>query len=173
MTAKRGASEQPKGGKTKRPHDGRRQASLLLLAVWRRSKEWGPPIRKLLWRGFALLASFVLFLTVMVAVAGWYTSRSEFCNSCHIMELYCVSWQESSHANVPASSANLHHGSGRRCERRFWAWSNSPSTSLRAKGHDRPPKYRTPVASDPAATKPGCCQERSSSTVFRSTTSHT
>lgn len=78
----------------------RRSLSLTILAIGIWLRQWWPAVRTLLWRGFALIASFVLFLTVMVAVAGWYTSRSEFCNSCHIMEPYYVSWQESSHSDV-------------------------------------------------------------------------
>lgn len=100
VSKKRASSNQPKGQKSRRPRDGRRKLSLYLSAIGYRLGQWWPSVRKLLLRAAAFLASFVLFLTVMVAVAGWYTSRSEFCNSCHIMEPYYVSWQESSHADV-------------------------------------------------------------------------
>ncbi len=54
----------------------------------------------LLLQGLALLGVCLLLLTVGTGTAGWYTSRSQFCNSCHIMEPYYVSWQESSHKDV-------------------------------------------------------------------------
>lgn len=100
MAERHEASEPRDEQKASKPLNVRRAARLFVLRIRYQLRQWGPPVRKLLWRGFALLASFVLFLTVMVAVAGWYTSRSEFCNSCHIMEPYYASWQESSHANV-------------------------------------------------------------------------
>lgn len=50
--------------------------------------------------GLAVLGSAMLFTGLLTASSGWYTSRSEFCNSCHIMEPYYNSWQASSHAHV-------------------------------------------------------------------------
>lgn len=44
--------------------------------------------------------SGLLFTGLLTAASGWYTSRSEFCNSCHIMEPYYQSWEESSHSHV-------------------------------------------------------------------------
>ena len=58
----------------------------------------------------ALLGAFLLLLVVMVAAAGWYTSRSEFCNSCHIMEPYYKSWQESAHKDVPCIECHFAAG---------------------------------------------------------------
>ena len=54
----------------------------------------------LILEGLALLGACLLLMTVGTGTAGWYTSRSQFCNSCHIMEPYYVSWQESSHKDV-------------------------------------------------------------------------
>ena len=72
------------------------------LATLRRTAP--PLLRKLrrvaLWAA-TMLGTFLLFLLVLTGFAGWYTSRSEFCNSCHIMEPYYKSWQESSHKDVP------------------------------------------------------------------------
>ena len=72
------------------------------LATLRRTAP--PLLRKLrrvaLWAA-TMLGTFLLFLLVLTGFAGWYTSRSEFCNSCHIMEPYYKSWQESSHRDVP------------------------------------------------------------------------
>lgn len=77
-----------------------RRVSLVLIALRDRLRRWWPATRRLIWRAATMLASFLFFLTVMVAVAGWYTSRSEFCNTCHIMEPYYISWQESTHRDV-------------------------------------------------------------------------
>ena len=57
-------------------------------------------LRFVLLRFSAVLAVLVLAVVLMTAGAAQYTSRSEFCNSCHIMEPYYVSWQESSHHDV-------------------------------------------------------------------------
>ena len=57
-------------------------------------------IRWILMRLLGLAGSMALLLVLMTASAAWYTSRSQFCNSCHIMEPYYKSWQNSAHANV-------------------------------------------------------------------------
>ncbi len=46
------------------------------------------------------------------ACAGWYTSRPQFCNSCHIMEPYYKSWQESSHKDVSCIECHFPPGFG-------------------------------------------------------------
>lgn len=48
----------------------------------------------------AVIGAFLLFMAFATTGAAVYTSRSEFCVSCHIMEPYYVSWQESSHKDV-------------------------------------------------------------------------
>ena len=48
----------------------------------------------------------------MVAGAGWYTSRPQFCASCHIMEPYYKSWQESSHKDVTCIECHFPPGVG-------------------------------------------------------------
>jgi len=76
----------------------------------------GPPAwrkaRWLLLRAGVLLGAFLLLLLVMTGFAGWYTSRSEFCNSCHIMEPYYQSWQESAHAQVACIECHFPPGFG-------------------------------------------------------------
>ena len=67
-------------------------------------------LRRLLLRAAALGGAFLLFIALLTAGAGWYTSRPEFCRSCHIMEPYFVSWQESSHKDV--SCIKCHFGPG-------------------------------------------------------------
>ena len=51
-------------------------------------------------------------MLVMIACAGWYTSRPQFCNSCHIMEPYYKSWQESSHKDVTCIECHFPPGIG-------------------------------------------------------------
>src|SRR3972149_99108 len=48
----------------------------------------------------AVIGAFLLALGMLTSGAAMYTSRSQFCISCHIMEPYYVSWQESSHKDV-------------------------------------------------------------------------
>ncbi|MFH1267366.1 MAG: cytochrome c3 family protein, partial [Planctomycetota bacterium] len=71
--------------------------------------------RKLRWfllRAAALAGAFVLLVALMTACAGWYTSRPEFCRSCHIMEPYYVSWVESSHSHVSCIKCHFPPGVG-------------------------------------------------------------
>jgi predicted CXXCH cytochrome family protein len=61
----------------------------------------------------ALLAAAVLFVfLLMTGAAAWYTSRPQFCNSCHIMEPYYKSWQESSHKDVSCIECHFPPGIG-------------------------------------------------------------
>lgn len=77
----------------------------------RRKKAWRVA-RWLLLRGAALLGTFIVFLVILVGFAGWYTSRPVFCNSCHIMEPYYKSWQESSHKDVSCIECHFAPGLG-------------------------------------------------------------
>jgi nitrate/TMAO reductase-like tetraheme cytochrome c subunit len=63
-------------------------------------------------RAVALMAAFVLMGAALTGLSGWYTSRSEFCRSCHIMEPYYVSWQESSHHDVSCIKCHFPPGAG-------------------------------------------------------------
>jgi len=63
-------------------------------------------------RALAVLGVLVLFLLLSAGAAGWYTSRPEFCNSCHIMEPYYKSWQKSTHKNVPCIDCHFAPGFG-------------------------------------------------------------
>lgn len=73
--------------------------------VWKRAR-W------LLFRLAMLFGSFLLFSALLVFGAGWYTSRSEFCNSCHIMEPYYESWRTSSHSDVSCIECHFEPGFG-------------------------------------------------------------
>ena len=76
-----------------------------------RDTAW-PWVRWFLVRAAAVMGAFLVMLLLLTGAAGWYTSRSEFCRSCHIMEPYYVSWQESSHANVPCIECHFPPGFG-------------------------------------------------------------
>jgi nitrate/TMAO reductase-like tetraheme cytochrome c subunit len=69
-------------------------------------------LRWLLLHAALLLATFLLLLVLMVGAAGWYTSRPAFCNSCHIMEPYYRSWQESNHKEVSCIECHFAPGFG-------------------------------------------------------------
>jgi len=69
-------------------------------------------LRWYLLRAAAFMGAFVLLLALMTAGAGWYTSRPEFCRSCHNMEPYYVSWQHSSHKDVSCIKCHFPPGVG-------------------------------------------------------------
>jgi nitrate/TMAO reductase-like tetraheme cytochrome c subunit len=63
-------------------------------------------------RAVAVLGAMLLFGATLFGFSGWYTSRSEFCNSCHIMEPYYTSWQHSSHKDVSCVKCHFPPGAG-------------------------------------------------------------
>lgn len=69
-------------------------------------------IRLFLLRAAAVIGVFALLSLFFTGSAAWYTSRSQFCRSCHIMEPYYVSWQESGHANVACIKCHFPPGVG-------------------------------------------------------------
>jgi nitrate/TMAO reductase-like tetraheme cytochrome c subunit len=75
-------------------------------------RTFGQRLRWLLLCAAAGLGAFLVLLLVMVGSAAWYTSRSEFCKSCHIMEPYYKSWAESSHKDVPCIECHFAPGFG-------------------------------------------------------------
>ena len=80
-----------------------------------RHPRWRSAWRTLRWillRGAALTGAIVLLMVVMTGVAGWYTSRPQFCNSCHIMEPYYKSWQASTHKDVSCIECHFPPGVG-------------------------------------------------------------
>jgi nitrate/TMAO reductase-like tetraheme cytochrome c subunit len=92
--------------------------------------------RLLTWAGTALVL-FVLFL--VVASVGTYgmvhfTARSEFCNSCHIMEPYYSSWQHSSHNQVACVQCHYEPGALETFEGKFKALSQLAKYVTRTAG---------------------------------------
>jgi nitrate/TMAO reductase-like tetraheme cytochrome c subunit len=77
-----------------------------------RARALWPALRRLAVRAAILLGAMLLLLLVLVACAGWYTSRPQFCNSCHIMEPYYKSWQASSHKDVSCIECHFPPGLG-------------------------------------------------------------
>ncbi len=77
----------------------------------RRNKAWRA-VRLILFRLFALLGTVLFLLLIMIGSAGWYTSRSAFCNSCHIMEPYYESWATSKHNQVACIECHFEPGFG-------------------------------------------------------------
>jgi nitrate/TMAO reductase-like tetraheme cytochrome c subunit len=69
-------------------------------------------VRFLVLFGAAVVGSLLLVLLVVVGSAAWYTSRSQFCNSCHIMEPYYNSWKASSHKDVACIECHFAPGFG-------------------------------------------------------------
>lgn len=63
-------------------------------------------------RAVAVLGAMLLFGATLFGFTGWYTSRPEFCNSCHIMEPYYTSWQHSSHKDVSCVKCHFPPGAG-------------------------------------------------------------
>lgn len=68
--------------------------------------------RWVLARALALLGTLALLGGVTFGFSAWYTSRSQFCRSCHIMEPYYVSWQHSSHKDVSCIKCHFPPGVG-------------------------------------------------------------
>jgi nitrate/TMAO reductase-like tetraheme cytochrome c subunit len=83
-----------------RAHDGRRAAK-----VWH-------VVRWLTLRIAAVAGSLLILAILLVGGAGWYTSRPEFCRSCHVMEPYYHSWEQSSHSHVSCIECHFAPGFG-------------------------------------------------------------
>ena len=85
-------------------------------------RRWLPhlPSRKAVWatlrvvlvRSAILFGGFLVILLLLTAGAAWYTSRPQFCRSCHNMEPYYQSWQESSHKDVSCIECHFAPGLG-------------------------------------------------------------
>jgi nitrate/TMAO reductase-like tetraheme cytochrome c subunit len=69
-------------------------------------------VRRFLYPLLALLGAWLFLMVIMAAAAAWYTSRPQFCNSCHIMEPYYKSWQQSSHKDVTCIECHFPPGLG-------------------------------------------------------------
>ena len=69
-------------------------------------------IRLFVLRGAAVFGAFMLLGALFGGLSAVYTSRPEFCRSCHNMEPYYVSWQESSHSHVSCVKCHFPPGVG-------------------------------------------------------------
>ena len=72
----------------------------------------GAKIRWLLLRAVAVLGALLFLMMIVTAFAASYTSRPEFCRSCHNMEPYYASWKHSSHSNVSCVKCHFPPGIG-------------------------------------------------------------
>ena len=130
-----------------------RQMFPLLPARWRRGsggRSAGWPFTGPFWVG-----AFLLFMLVMVGCAAWYTSRPQFCNSCHIMEPYYASWQQSSHKDVSCIECHFPPGIGGEVRGKMLGLVQVAKYVTQSAGPGPRPKSPTPVACGPAAMKPG------------------
>ena len=89
----------------------------------------------------ALLAHlFVLGLLGLSAAsvatygAVHYTAQSEFCSSCHIMDPYYASWENSSHSNVACIECHYEPGAVETLEGKFQALSQVAKYVTRTQG---------------------------------------
>ena len=101
------------------------------------------------------MGSGLLFTGLFTASAGWYTSRSEFCNSCHIMEPYYKSWEESSHAHVACIKCHFPPGAAEKLRGKMLGLIQLAKYVTRSQG----PR---PVAevSDASCLRSGCHETR-------------
>ncbi len=75
-----------------------------------RSRWW--KVRRILYSVLTVLTAWAFLMVVMAGAAGWYTSRPVFCSSCHIMEPYYKSWQQSAHKDVTCIECHFPPGVG-------------------------------------------------------------
>ena len=115
----------------------------------------GQKLRLLLLRILAVLAAFTLFLMLITGAAAWYTSRPSFCNSCHIMDPYYVSWQESRHHDVSCVKCHFPPGVGEKVRGKFLGLVQL----AKYVSHSESPR---PVAevSDASCLRSGCHEKR-------------
>ena len=138
--------------------------------VWRASSRW------LAWsarRDPAGGSLLLLHAACWPACAGWYTSRPQFCNSCHIMEPYYKSWQESSHKDVSCIECHFPPGFGGKVRGKMLGLvqlakyvTNSAGPAARRRNPRRQlPPLRLPR--DAAADRPGRFPRHRPSTIRR------
>ena len=84
----------------------------------------------------ALLAGVVglAILIPTTAVTVEYTARSEFCSSCHIMDPYYESWENSSHAHVSCIECHYEPGTLETVAGKFQALSQLAKYATRTEG---------------------------------------
>jgi nitrate/TMAO reductase-like tetraheme cytochrome c subunit len=107
---------QPANSSRRKKSANSRRIGLRVLIALRAAREKLPPIlrqiRQVISRILAVLLAFAFLAVILVFCTGLYTSRSEFCRSCHIMEPYYDSWKASSHKDVPCIECHFAPGFG-------------------------------------------------------------
>ena len=105
--------------------------------------------------GLTLLGSGVLCMGMLTGSAAWYTSRSQFCSSCHIMDPYYTSWQHSSHSEVACIKCHFAPGIGEKVRGKMLGLVQLCTYLTRSEG----PR---PVAevSDASCLRSGCHEKR-------------
>ena len=78
-------------------------------------------------RAAAVFGALLLLIVLLTGAAGVYTSRSEFCRSCHIMEPYYIPGRSRATATSRASSAISRPALAKKSAASCSAWSNWPS----------------------------------------------
>lgn len=63
-------------------------------------------------RTVAVFGALVFLVSLLTGSAAIYTSRPQFCRSCHIMEPYYQSWQDSTHSHVTCIKCHFAPGFG-------------------------------------------------------------
>jgi nitrate/TMAO reductase-like tetraheme cytochrome c subunit len=113
-------------------------------------------VRWLAARAVALLGSFVLLLATLTGFAGWYTSRPQFCRSCHIMEPFYVSWEQSKHKDVSCIKCHFPPGAGEKVRGKLLGLSQL-AKYVTGSGGPRPGAAEVPDAS---CLRSGCHETR-------------
>jgi nitrate/TMAO reductase-like tetraheme cytochrome c subunit len=110
------APYQPATGSRPKRSSKTRRCRLRMRIALRNTRESLPGIlhngRVILFRLLAVLLSFAFLVVIMVFCVGLYTSRSDFCKSCHIMQPYYDSWKASNHKDVPCIECHFAPGFG-------------------------------------------------------------
>jgi predicted CXXCH cytochrome family protein len=103
-----------------------------------------------------VIGSSILCVGMLTASAAWYTSRSQFCSSCHIMDPYYESWQRSPHADVACIKCHFAPGIGEKVRGKMQGLVQLCTYITRSEG----PRPVAEVA-DASCLRSGCHERRS------------
>lgn len=111
--------------------------------------------RRLILRLLAVAATFLLVLTLLTATSAWYTSRSEFCDSCHNMEPYYTSWEQSAHHDVKCVECHMTPGFGGKIRGKMQGLVQLTKYVTKTEG----PRPHAQIV-DPSCLRMGCHEKR-------------